>query len=91
MKDPKALLERVMVLIEKDIEHIETSVENEKLSHYSAQDLARYSQVLFAMAKSKEEEQEQKRKHFRHMPTDELYRLALQAKGGLDEDTKKGT
>lgn len=76
--EPRQLLERLLKLIEKDVEQIE-KLSVDKLEHSVTLDLTRYTGCLLDIVKALDSADAEGRKRAAEMSTDELVRLAEQS------------
>lgn len=85
----RALLSKVISLIEKDVLYIETDLSSGKLDKDSSADLVRYSSALLSILKDKEAHEEKGKKSLEKMTDAELLEMAEKAirdlKGKDDE------
>lgn len=74
--DANALLEKVIGLIEKDVDQIDKLSRRGKLDHTVASDLTKYSGALLALTDTVEAKEKSERSKLSRLSTEELARLA---------------
>lgn len=87
LEDPRILLDDIIYLIKKDIDHIRGMVELGKLDKDSSQDLARYSSAIMSIVKDSSNQEEIERKSVSKLTTEELKAKALAILGNNAKNT----
>lgn len=76
MRDVSSLLDKVIDLVEGDVDEIEKLSRNGKLDHGTSQDLCRYSSTLLDLNQTLEERERAEKNKVARMSTEELEKKA---------------